>query len=268
MISFDYCFFKEGVEAESEGSPILVMHDDVSKGVYAHVIPQKGIQYPLVDLVIQAVVRDIHSLGYRRVIIKDDQEESILAFVKAVKRALARDVVFEQSPVGDPQSNGAAERAVQIAKGMIRTIRDACEANLAGPIPIDSPLMTWVVDYAAAVMRRFAIGLDGRSSYQRNKGKTPTSMAAEFEEKVWYRPLYPGPANRRPAAEPRFELGCFLTCAETSNEVLVVSATGQVLKTKTLRRLPPSHRWDRDWLLRVTGTEIQPSTWWSMATIS
>ena len=71
VISFDYCFFKASAEAESEGSPILVMHDDVSKGVYAHVILQKGIQYPLVDLVIQAVVRDIHSLGYRRVIIKD-----------------------------------------------------------------------------------------------------------------------------------------------------------------------------------------------------
>ena len=41
--------------------------------------------------------------------------------------------------------------------------------------------------------------------------------------------------------------------------MIVVSATGQVLKTKTLRRLPPSHRWDRDWLLRVTGTEIQPN---------
>ena len=72
VISFDYCFFKASAEAESEGSPILVMHDDVSKGVYAHVILQKGIQYPLVDLVIQAVVRDIHSLGYRRVIINDD----------------------------------------------------------------------------------------------------------------------------------------------------------------------------------------------------
>ena len=91
------------------------------------------------------------------------------------------------------------------------------------------------------------------------KGKVPTSMAAEFGEKVWYRPLHPGPASRRPAAESRFELGCFPTFAETSNEVLVVSATGQVLKAKTLRRLPQSHRWDRDWLLRVTGTEIQPN---------
>ena len=209
-ISFDYCFFTEGAGAEAEGSPILVMHDDISKSVFAHAVPQKGIQYPLIDLVVQAVARDINSLGYRRIIIKDDQEESILAFAKAVKRVLARDVVFEQSPVGDPQSNGAAERAVQIVKGMIRTVRDACETSLGEKIPIDSPVMTWIVAYATAVQRRFAIGLDGRSSYQRNKGKVPTSMVAEFGEKIWYRPLHPGTAGRRPAAEPRFELGCFL----------------------------------------------------------
>ena len=100
----------------------MVMHDDVSKGVYAHAIPHKGTQYPAVDLVIQAVARDIHSLGYRRMIIKEDQEESILSFVRAVKRARARDVIFEQSLVGDPQSNGAAKRAVQTVKGMIRTV--------------------------------------------------------------------------------------------------------------------------------------------------
>ena len=51
------------------------MHDDVSKSVFAHAVLQKGIQYPLIDMVVQAVARDISSLGYRRIIIKDDQEE-------------------------------------------------------------------------------------------------------------------------------------------------------------------------------------------------
>lgn len=148
---------------------------------------------------------------------------------------------------------------MQIIKGMIRTVRavrDALEANLSGPMPFDSLIMTWIVAYAAAVHRRFAIGVEGRSTYQRNKGKVPTSIAAEFEEKVWHRLLHPG--NRRPAIEPRFELGCFFTFAETSGEVLLVSSTSQVLKAKSICRLPPSQRWDREWTLRVTGTEIQP----------
>ena len=31
------------------------------------------------------------------------------------------------------------------------------------------------------------------------------------------------------------------------------------MKTRSLRRVPASHRWDREWLLRVAGTELRPN---------
>ena len=62
-----------------------------------------------------------------------------------------------------------------------------------------------------------------------------------------------------PSADPRYQLGCFLGISETSNEVFVVSESCQVVKTRSLRRVPASHRWDREWLLRLAGTELQPN---------
>ena len=44
-----------------------------------------------------------------------------------------------------------------------------------------------------------------------------------------------------------------------SNEVFIVSESCQIVKTRSLRRVPASHRWDREWLLRVAGTELQPN---------
>ena len=61
--------------------------------------------------------RDIYSPGYKLVIIKGDQEPALIAFLQMVRRALTGEVVFENSPVGDAQSHGAVERAVQTMQG-------------------------------------------------------------------------------------------------------------------------------------------------------
>ena len=84
------------------------------------------------------------------------------------------------------------------------------------------------------------------------------STIREFGEKLWWRPLIPG-SKPLPSADPRYQLGCFLGLSEISNEVYIVSESGQVVKTRSLRRVPASHRWDREWLLRVAGTELRPN---------
>ena len=74
-----------------------------------------------------------------------------------------------------------------------------------------------------------------------------------------YKPRTIVSGKRLPSADPRFQLGCSLGCGETRNEVQVVSESGQVVKTRALRRVPQSHRWNREWLLRVAGIELQPN---------
>ena len=114
-------------------------------------MPHKGTQHEGSEFAVQAVASDIESLGYSRVIGRGDQEPALLAFLRRVHRHVNCDCVADNSTVGEPQSNGAAERAVQTIKGFCRTLRDALEANLKGQIPAESPLMIWLVAHAGAV---------------------------------------------------------------------------------------------------------------------
>ena len=113
-VSWDYCFVGarnriSETELEQRGdSPVLVMHDGVTKSILAHLIPAKGLDFPSCEKV------DLDTLGYLRVVFRCDNEHSILAFLRAVKLAWTGDVVQETSAEGDPQSNGAAESSVNV----------------------------------------------------------------------------------------------------------------------------------------------------------
>ena len=54
VVSWDYCFLgarnrTSETEVEQRGdSPVLVMHDGVTKSIFAHLIPAKGVDFPVV----------------------------------------------------------------------------------------------------------------------------------------------------------------------------------------------------------------------------
>eukprot|EP00969_Alexandrium_andersonii_P062176 2739497-Alexandrium_andersonii.AAC.1 len=56
---------------------------------------------------------EIAYLGHRKVVLKSDQEPSIMALKEAVQRECGTsvEVTMEESPVGERESNGVAERA-------------------------------------------------------------------------------------------------------------------------------------------------------------
>ena len=80
-------------------------------------------------------------------------------------------MVQETSSEGDPQSNGAAESSVDVVKGHVRSIKLAVESASNVEVPADHDLLTWLVLYAASMHRRFAVGRDGKTAYERNVGR-------------------------------------------------------------------------------------------------
>ena len=108
-------------------SPVLVMHDGVTKSIFAHLIPAKGVDFPSCEKVVKMIAKDV-TLGYNRVVFRCDNEPSILVLLRAVKLAWTGDVVQETSAEGDPQSNGAAESSVNVVKGHVRSIKLAVES--------------------------------------------------------------------------------------------------------------------------------------------
>ena len=71
------------------------------------------------DLVLQRLISDLGLLGYRRMIVKTDQEPAIVDLVKVLKDRFAGEIILESSPVGDSQGNGGAESGVKSIEGMI-----------------------------------------------------------------------------------------------------------------------------------------------------
>ena len=65
-------------------------------------------------------------LGYmecKRIVLKSDQEPSIVALGDAVKNGRHGEIVSEASPKSESKSNGEVERTVQSVHGLARTLK-------------------------------------------------------------------------------------------------------------------------------------------------
>ena len=108
-ISVDYEFIGNP-ETRADQLPIMVIKDRASRGIWAHPVPSKGLVDPYGW---KRLVSTLDEMGYRRIILKSDQERSMRAVCMEAKRGFKGDLVLEKAPVeGHERSNGEVERAV------------------------------------------------------------------------------------------------------------------------------------------------------------
>ena len=127
VISMDYAYLKgKSIDSEKDrGQPILVIKDRKSRYLAAEVVSKKGSD----DYACKWALNTIKGMGYRGVVMKDDQESSIKDLKEQVAKAGGADVEFapEESPVGESKSNGEVERAIRTIKAQIRAMKDGLE---------------------------------------------------------------------------------------------------------------------------------------------
>ena len=82
--------------------------------------------------------------------------------------------------MAEHQSNGVAERAVKTVQGQARTLKLALEARLGTDIVDDAPKISWLIEYASVLLRRHLVGADGRTAYERLKGRGDRRRLTEF----------------------------------------------------------------------------------------
>ena len=79
-VSWYYCFFgarNRTTEAEVEqrgNNPVLVMHDGVTKSIFAHLIPAKRVDFPSCEKVVKMIAKGLDTLDYHRVVLRCDNE--------------------------------------------------------------------------------------------------------------------------------------------------------------------------------------------------
>ena len=152
VISLDYMGpkSKDDKSAKIDSLPVIVGKDRRAKWIFAHMVPSKGLDPHAVKM----IRRELSLAGYSRMILKSDQEPSILAVIEAVKRerAEAIEILPDESPVGEHQSNGEVENAIRSVQSQIRTTRLGLQSRYNSKIRADHPIMPWLMHHAALLI--------------------------------------------------------------------------------------------------------------------
>ena len=246
-IHVDYGFL--GTEEDEEKMIIQVARDEESRALLAHAVPRKGVAHVHGA---EQLIRDIEELGYKKVIIKADNEPAMHALQEEVKKQRQDETLIENSPVGESQSNGVAERAVQAAGEHIRVVKLALENKVGIRFPAVRPIMSWIAKHAADMINKFHVGPDGKTSYEIIKGEKYTRSLVEFGEKIFFRR---GKLSKN-KLEARWEEGIFLG-TEWRTGAAHVGAKEGVLEAHGIRRVPQESRWNAELLQAVKGFPLR-----------
>ena len=207
-----------------------------------------------VNFAATCLVDFINELGHANVdiVIKSDNEpvmKSIFEQVAAARKAATRP---EDPPVGSSQSNGSVENGVKVIEGYIRAIRLSIESRYKCKLPIDHYMVAWIANHAAFCVNRFEIAHDGRTAYQRVRGKPFSGIVCELGENVHALKCKRSPVPHRYKYDTRWFEGVFLGFKGLTNEFLIGTPDG-VKAVRTIRRKPIQDRWDIEALNNFKG---------------
>ena len=100
---------------------------------------------------ISFLVGFIKDLGFRRIILKCDNEPSTKALQDPMIHACVQIEVIPQGPLeGDHMANGRVEMAVREVKRRCRNLRISAEHHTSVRIADDSPLLSWLLRFCSA----------------------------------------------------------------------------------------------------------------------
>ena len=244
---------------DDKAATILGVKMKDRKAHMATVVPKKGAS---MEFVAKRVNKFIDEMGFKEstVMFKTDQEPSIVDLVNAIKKLRAGlETHSENSPVASSASNGVMERGVQSIEGMIRVLKDALEYRLGIKIGPQSLVLSWLVEYSAVLINRYEVGHDGKTPYERARGKVSKMLGVEFGERLMFRRQPIG--QRLAKLESLWEVGIYTGYKAQTGEHMVNNKDGAFV-TRTIKRMPEEIRWNE------TNLEMIVSTPWSLSPTS
>ena len=236
----DYCF--PGDEFGHKLA-ILVALERYSRMKKAVVVPCKGSTGMYAARMVMELISECGDEN-QDVILKTDQEPAIKFLVDDIctARTGAR-TICEMAPKGSKGSNGVVERAVQSVEQFIRTMKSALDERMNIKIDTLHPVLTWMCDYAGLLMNRMEVSTDGKTAYERVKGKRAEVVGLEFGEKVLWKYVPGGQNMKLKKIEARWGYGVFLGVRAKSGELIVADEAQGIVHARTVKRVPEGERW-------------------------
>ena len=93
---------------------------------------------------------------------------------------------------GEKAENGLMEEAGKTIRQYFCTFLSQIEDGVDDEIPLDSDIIPWIVRRAAICYSRYAVGKDGRTSFERLRGSACRAVVVPMGENVWCTQLEDG----------------------------------------------------------------------------
>ena len=95
---------------------------------------------------------------------------------------------LQHAPKGSHASNGAAERAIFEVARQVRTLVHALETRYPGyRLKTEGHVFPWLVRHAGWLITRFLVKDDGRTPYERLRGRDYKGEIVDYAEVVHYK---------------------------------------------------------------------------------
>ena len=259
FISMDFAFLRR--HDSEEKRTIIVARDHRTRMTFAHALQGKStVNESYSNHVLQCIIADLKYLDYKKSIVKSDQGNALDALrerIRQVRAGLNEQTLQEYSPVGESQSNGTVEKAVQEVEEMLATLLSALEKHLGGRIPLEAPVVAWMISYAATLINYYRVGKDGRTPLERHRGEKTERPLAEFGELVHYLPL-DRKNNTSHSPDVKYEDGVWLGVEMQSTEAIIGTPSG-IVRARSVKRRPEDVRWSMAEILAIQGSPWDPT---------
>ena len=241
----------------------LVVRCYASKAVFGHVIPCKGLDED--GIVVDKILQDLEWMGHTRIILKADNEPAIQALARrSIELAKVElkdmDQVSKEDPVAyDSMTNGGTEVGVRLLRGLFRTVKLCLEQRIDRQIPVDHPMIAWLMEHASLLLNAVVRGTDGLTAWKRVRGRAFGQPLVGIGESVLYKHPIKGPHH-----DPQGNIGAqggegvFVGYNRTNHTFTISLENGRLVGARSITRRPERERWDADALSRVRAVPSDP----------
>ena len=233
LVSFDFGFAQRTSDSDDRIS-FLACHDRDTGLIAAIPSLAKGGKY--FQYLNTELVRFVVSTGHTELRMRCDGEPATLALLEACRktcRSLGIRVIPETTAIGDHQSNGGAERAVELIRShaniLVTHLESCCKATKQ-TFGCCHPIYGWALVHSAWVHNRYRVH-QGQTAYERATGRVYSGKVAQYGERVM------AFVKQEKKADPKWLPAVWLG-KTVSNDTHIVSDRGVILVTRSIRRLP------------------------------
>ena len=144
--------------------------------------------------------------GRTRLIIMSDQENAVKNLVNMIRDSRAHETGVINTPKGSSASAGGIERANYEVEKQIRTLRSRFEENYGESVGLDHKMLPFLVRHRAQITQ-YQVKSDGKTPYERLRGRPYQGQVAEFAEVVHLRDPSPPEGCRHAQVGRQMEPG-------------------------------------------------------------